>query len=106
MKPEFSYLLMLSPILIVDLIILIRFSKILCQFRKTLVATILFFVLPWYFVVDPLAVKVWKIWSYDPSKILDIWIAETTVEEWIWMFLVAFLFSSLTLILAKREKIL
>ena len=103
MKPELSYLLLLLPFLLVDIVILIKFRRILSRFKRTLMATIIFFVFPWYFVVDPLAVKIWKIWSYAPNKILNIWIAGTTIEEWVWMFLVAFMFSSLTLILGKRK---
>ena len=103
MLGQYSYLFLLLPLVLVDLYILIRYLTLLKRFKKTLVATILFFSIPWYFIVDPLAVSILKIWGYGSDKILNIWIAGTVIEEWIWMFFVAFLFSSLTLISAKKN---
>ena len=99
---EFSYIILLSPILLTDLILLFKFRGIIFRFKKTVLAAMFFFALPWYFIVDPLAVSTWKIWAYGSDKILNVWVAGTVIEEWLWMILVAFLFSALTLILKKR----
>ena len=100
---KFSYLLLLTPILVVDFIILLVFYSLIVKHKKTIVATMAFFSFIWYFLVDPFAVRVLHIWLYNPDKILNIWIAGTVLEEFLWMILVSFLFSSLTIIFIEYQ---
>lgn len=100
---QFSYLFLLTSILIVDLIILLVFYSLIVKYKKTIVATVVFFSFIWYFLVDPLAVRVLHIWFYNPDKILNIWIAGTAVEEFLWMILVSFLLSTLTIIFIEHQ---
>ncbi len=101
MPESLTYTFFLLPIALADIVIVILFSRKLRRYKKTLAATVFFFAVPWYFVVDILAVRVWRIWFYDTEKLLAIWLAGTTLEEFVWMILVAFLVASLTLVLAK-----
>ncbi len=100
---QFSYLFLLAPILIADFVIFLIFHSIIVKYKKTIIATVVFFSFIWYFLVDPLAVKVLHIWFYNPDKILNIWIVGTVIEEFLWMILVSFLFSALTIIFIEYQ---
>lgn len=102
---HYSYLIFLIPILVTDILVLIIWCKTLSKYKKTLTATVIFWSL-WYFIFDPLAVSRWHIWSYGRDKILGIWILGATLEEFIWIVLVAFLFGSLTIIFGRKFGIL
>ena len=102
MNEQFSYIFLLLPILAIDILILVFFWSPILRNKKTIIATVVFFCLPWYFVVDILAVRVWHIWSYGANKILGIWLAGTALEEFVWIILVSFLFSSITVVFAER----
>lgn len=102
MNEQFSYIFLLLPILAIDILILVFFWSPILRNKKTIIATVVFFCLPWYFVVDILAVRVWHIWSYGANKILGIWLAGTALEEFLWIILVSFLFSSITVVFAER----
>ena len=100
---QFSYLFLLIPILIVDFVIFLVFYSLIAKYKKTIITTVAFFSFIWYFLVDPFAVRVLHIWFYNPDKILNIWIAGTALEEFLWMILVSFLLSALTIILIERQ---
>lgn len=102
MNEQFSYILLLLPILLIDVLVFALFSKAILQNKKAIIATVLFFSVPWYFVVDILAVRVWRLWFYGANKILGIWLAGTALEEFLWIILVSFLFSSVTIVFAER----
>lgn len=97
-----SYLLLLSPIILIDLLLIILFRDVIKQNKKTIIATVAFFALPWYFTVDILAVRIWKIWFYNTDKILGVWLFGTTLEEFLWTIIVSFLMSVLAIIFTEK----
>ena len=103
LPPHFFYIALLIPIFLPGLLVLLFFSNIIYRNKKAIIATVIFFSMVWYFIVDILAVRMWRIWFYDTDKILNIWILGTALEEFLWIIAMTFLFSSGTVVLAEQK---
>ncbi len=80
-------------------VVLYGFSR--KPFRWVLVkVSIVGMVLGW--VWDYLAIHYLKIWSFNPDKILGVWLLGLPLEEWLFISLVCMSVSTLALSLAKK----
>ena len=102
MPPHYYYLSLLTPLLLIDMFLLVRYFWLLKYYWKPILATVLFFAFPYYFVMDNLAITVWRIWGYEPTKIIGIWVLGTTLEEFLWTILTIFFVIAVMLVVKQR----
>lgn len=84
------------------LILWVYYFPILKRNSKVVFLTTFVFTLYGFFIW-PLAIN-WKAWAYSPDKILNIQILGTHLEDITWWFLIVFLLSSFTVVLAQKEE--
>ena len=98
-----SYLLWLLVFVVIPIIIIWVFKwKLLLKYKKVFVFSSVgaFIVaIPW----DVIAVDE-KVWYFTKPHIMGIWIGGLPLEEYLFIFLQTFLFTTITLVLLGKKK--